>query len=101
MAAAEHPAPSLADDSPSGLPWLFADLLTGPGCEISKTELRAIALDQLELVGKHIDRRLTDDNEVWQVSRYDNGACSQVNLTGVKTNEGTGRRVQTDEGCTY
>ena len=93
MAAAEHPAPSLAD---------FADLLTGPGCEIPQTELRAIALDQLGLVGKHIDRRLTDDNEVWQVSRYDeNGACSQVNLTGVKTNEGTGGRVQTDEGCTY
>ena len=92
MAAAEHPAPSLAD---------FADLLTGPGCEIPKTELRAIALDQLGLVDKHIDRRLTDDNEVWQVSRYDkNGACSQVNLTGVKTNEGTGRRAQTDEGCT-
>ena len=96
MAAAEHPAPSLAN---------FADLLTGPGCEIPQTELRAIALDQLELVGKHIDRRLTHDNEVWQVSRKKEGVVPdeyyQIDLTGAKTNEGTRRRAQTDEGCTY
>ena len=75
MAAAIHPAPTLTDPQ-------FADLLTGPGCSIPQTELRAISLDQLGLVGKHIDRRL-NDGEVWKVDRYDNGVCSQVDLTGV------------------
>ena len=59
----------------------FADLLTGPGCSIPATERRAISLDQLRLIGKHIIRRLTQDGEVWQVTRYPNGQKTQIDLT--------------------
>ena len=60
----------------------FADLLTSPGCCIPATELRAISLDQLGLVMNHIIRRLT--NEVWRVSKYENGQCFEVDLTDSK-----------------
>ena len=63
---------------------LFADLLTGPGCSILATEKRAISLDQLSLVMEHIIRRLTENEEIWQVDRYANGDWSQVDLTDPK-----------------
>ena len=57
----------------------FVDLMTGPGCRIPKTELRAISLDQLGRIMEHATRRLTDDGEVWQLDQYDaNGVWSQV-----------------------
>ena len=72
-----HSAPALIDP-------LFADLLTGLGCSIPATEKRAISLDQLSLVMEHITRRLTENKEIWQVDRYENGVKSQVDLTDPK-----------------
>lgn len=73
-----HSAPTLADP-------LFADLLSGSGCRIPATEKRAISLDQYSLVVEHITRRLTVDEEIWQVDHYDeNGVKSQVDLTDPK-----------------
>ena len=62
-------------------PLFVSDLLTGSGCRICDPARRAISLDQLGLVGKHIHRRLTDDGEVWQVRRWEDGKISQVDLT--------------------
>ena len=59
----------------------FADLLTGPGCRIPATELRAISLDQLGRICKHIDRRLINNGEVWRVSRNETGQWFNVDLT--------------------
>jgi hypothetical protein len=97
MAAAVHPAstdvgvpPSMGSVStvhsaPTLVDPLFADLLTGLGCSIPATEKRAISLDQLSLVMKHITRRLTENKEIWQVDHYDkNGVKSQVDLTDPK-----------------
>ena len=59
----------------------FADLLTGPGCRIVKTECRALSLIQFERIIDHITRRLTEKEEIWLVDSYENGVKSQVNLT--------------------
>jgi hypothetical protein len=59
--------------------------VTGPGCRIPKTELRAISLDQLGRIVEHITRRLTADGEVWQLDQCDeNGVWSQVVKTDPK-----------------
>ena len=58
----------------------FRELLTGTGCPIPQTEMRAISLDQLNLVMKHVTRRLKE-GEVWQVSRFENGKMAQKDLT--------------------
>ena len=43
----------------------FSDLFTGSGYHIPQTEMRATSLDQLNLVMKHVTRRLTG-GEVWK-----------------------------------
>merc|ERR1740117_933935 len=58
----------------------FSDLFTGPGYHIPQTEMRATSLDQLDLVMKHVTRRLTG-GEVWKVSRFQNGQMVQQDLT--------------------
>merc|ERR1711865_624676 len=58
----------------------FSDLFTGPGYQIPQTEMRATSLNQLDLVMKHVTRRLTG-GEVWQVSRFENGQMVQKDLT--------------------
>jgi len=61
---------------------LFADLLTGPGCRIVKTECRAISLIQLQKIIDHITRRLTEKEEIWHDDIYENGDWkSRVDLT--------------------
>ena len=58
----------------------FSDLFTGPGYHIPQTEMRAISLDQLNLVMEHVTRRLTE-GEVWQVCRFENGEMVRKGLT--------------------
>ena len=58
----------------------FSDLFTGPGYHIPQTEMRATSLDQLDLVMKHVTRRLTG-GEVWKVGRFQNGQMVQTILT--------------------
>ena len=58
----------------------FSDLFTGPGYHIPQTEMRATSLDQLDLVMKHVTRRLTE-GEVWKVGRFQNGQMVQTILT--------------------
>ena len=58
----------------------FSDLFTGPGYPIPQTEMRSISLHQLNLVMKHVTRRLTG-GQVWQVSRFENGEMMQRILT--------------------
>merc|ERR1712166_313193 len=60
---------------------LFADLVTGPGCRIVKTECRALSLTQFQKIIDHITRRLTENEEIWQVDSYETGVKSQVDLT--------------------
>jgi len=60
---------------------LFADLVTGPGCRIVKTECRALSLIQFQKIIDHITRRLTENEEIWQVDSYETGVKSQVDLT--------------------
>ena len=61
---------------------LFADLVTGPGCRIVKTECRALSLTQFQKIIDHITRRLTENGEIWQDDIYENGVWqSQVDLT--------------------
>jgi len=74
-AAPEDAAPMLTDPQ-------FADLLTGSGCIIPQTELRAISLDQLQKIIDHITRRLTENQEIWHDDIYENGDWkSRVVLT--------------------
>ena len=58
----------------------FSDLFTGPGYPIPQTEMRAIYLDQLEIVRAHVAKRLTG-GEVWPVNRFQNGQMVQTFLT--------------------
>ena len=60
---------------------LFADLVTGPGCRIVRTECRALSLTQFQKIIDHITRRLTENEEIWQVDSYETGVKSQVDLT--------------------
>ena len=49
---------------------MFRDLCAqGGGCTIPDTARRAMSLEQLEKIYKHIERRLTADDEVWSVQR--------------------------------
>ena len=74
-----------AEDSTMQTDPQFDDLMTGPGCRIPKTELRAISLDQLGRIVEHITRRLTADGEEWQLDQCDaNGVWSQVVKTDPK-----------------
>ena len=74
-----------AEDSTMQTDPQFADLMTGPGCSIPKTELRAISLDQLGRIVEHITRRLTNGGEKWKLDQYDaNGVKSQVVKTDPK-----------------
>ena len=59
---------------------LFHDLFSGPGCSIPDSALRAISLDQLDLVLAHVIRRLAG-GEVWKVSRFKDGQMSPEVLT--------------------
>ena len=58
----------------------FSDLFTGPGYHIPQTEMRSISLDQLDLVMKHVTRRLKE-GEVWKVGRFENGQMVTKDLT--------------------
>ena len=69
-AEAEHPQYPQTD---------FSDLFTGPGCSIPQTELRAISLDQLNLVEAHVERRLTGGP--WKVKRFESGQMVEKDLT--------------------
>ena len=60
---------------------LFADLVTGPGCRIVRTECRALSLTQFQKIIDHVTRRLTENGEIWQVDSYETGVKSQVDLT--------------------
>ena len=50
----------------------FSDLMDSGGCTIDDTALRAISLDQLDLILAHTARRL--EQEPWNVTKYVNGA---------------------------
>ena len=68
-------------DQPSDL---FGDLFTGPGCPIPDSALRAISLDQLDLVLAHVIKRLAG-GEVWEVSRFKDGQMTPEDLTNPAT----------------
>ena len=74
------PPPAAVDQPPDLVEVGFSDLFTGPGYPIHLTEMRAISLDQLEIVRAHVTRRLTG-GEVWPVNRFQNGQMVQTFLT--------------------
>ena len=75
------PPPTAVNQPPDHLVEVdFSDLFTGPGYPIPQIEMRATSLDQLDLVIKHVTRRLTG-GEVWPVSRFQNGQMVQTILT--------------------
>ena len=60
----------------------FADLLTSPGCCIPATELRAISLDQLHEIIKHVTSRI-EGGEEWIVGRYPLGEYTEYQIKTV------------------